>query len=86
MIDFLSGAVTLTYIIAAAFFTRFWRRTSDRLFLTFALAFALFAVYQWLVFVLGVADERGNYAYMLRVLGFLLILGGIIDKNLRRGR
>jgi hypothetical protein len=34
------------------------------------------------VFALGVGDERQNYAYILRVLGFVLILVAIIDKNL----
>ena len=58
------------------------RRTSDRLFLNFALAFALLAVNQLLVFALGVGDERGNYAYILRVLGFVLILIAIVDKNI----
>jgi hypothetical protein len=36
------------------------------------------ALAQWL----GAADERVSYTYMLRVLGFVLILGAIIDKNL----
>lgn len=88
MVDFLSGAVTLTYIVAAAYFVRFWRRTAERLFLGFACAFVLFALYQWLLFMLGAADERGNYAYLLRVIGFLVILAAIIDKNLsaKRGK
>jgi hypothetical protein len=82
MIEFLAGAVTLAYIIASLHFVQFWRRTSDRLFLNFALAFALLAVNQLLVFALGVGDERGNYAYILRVLGFVLILIAIVDKNI----
>jgi hypothetical protein len=85
MIDFLSGAVTLAYIVAAFCFLRFWQRTHDRLFLSFALAFGLFALNQLAVFLIGAADERGNYAYALRVLGFVLILVAIVDKNLRAG-
>ncbi|HEV7800106.1 MAG TPA: DUF5985 family protein [Burkholderiales bacterium] len=81
MIDFLSGAVTLAYVVATLYFVHFWRRTSDRLFLAFALAFALLALNQVTVFTLGVDDERYNYAYILRVLGFVLILVAIIDKN-----
>ena len=46
-----------------------------------ALAFSLFALNQFVVWVLGAADERGNYAYVLRVLGFVLILVAIVDKN-----
>ena len=85
MIDFLSGAVTLTYIVAALYFYNFWKRAADRLFLAFAVAFALLAVNQIVLFALGTADERGNYAYVLRVLAFILILVAIIEKNVSRG-
>lgn len=81
MIDFLSGAVTLSYLLAVVYFLRFWRRTSDRLFLIFAIAFGLFAVNQAALFAFDVADERSNYFFILRVLGFMLILFAILDKN-----
>ena len=84
MIEFLAGAVTLGFVVAAVFFLRFWRRTSDRLFLLFAIAFALLALNQGLAQWLGAADERVGYTYLLRVLGFVLILAGIVDKNLAR--
>jgi uncharacterized membrane protein YccC len=86
VIDFLSGAVTLAYIVASTYFVQFWRRTADRLFLAFALAFALLALNQVTVFLLGTEDERYNYAYILRVLGFVLILLAIVDKNLSARR
>ena len=44
LVDYLAGAVTLGFFVAAAFFLRFWRRTHDRLFLAFAAAFVLLAV------------------------------------------
>ena len=81
MIDFLAGAATLGYCAAAVFFLRFWRKTADRLFLAFAAAFLLLAVNQVLAAVLEFGDERTPYVYTLRVLGFLLILWAIIDKN-----
>ena len=84
MIEFLSGAVTLGFVIAALFFLRFWRRTADRLFLAFAVAFALLALNQALAQWLGAADERVGYTYLLRVLGFVLILAAIVDKNVSR--
>lgn len=86
MIDFLSGAVTLAYVVGCTYFVQFWKRTGDRLFLAFALAFALLALNQLAVFVMGVDDERFNYAYILRVLGFVLILLAIIDKNVSARR
>ena len=87
MIEFLSGAVSFGCFIAAVFFLRFWRKTADRLFLAFAVAFFLLALNQALAQWLGAADERVGYTYLLRVIGFLLILAGIVDKNLsnRRG-
>ena len=85
MIEFMSGAVTMGFLVAAIFFLRFWRRTSDRLFLSFALAFALLALNQGLAQWLGAADERVSYTYLLRVLGFVLILFAIVDKNFSKG-
>jgi len=82
MIQFLEGAVTMCYIIAAVHFLRFWHKTSDRLFLSFASAFVLFALNQFIVSSLWAADERNSYAYILRILGFLLILLAILEKNL----
>jgi len=86
MIDFLSGAVTIGYVLAALFFVRFWRRTADRLFLAFAIAFGLLALNQLLAAWLGAADERVGYTYLLRVIGFVLILFAIVDKNISRRR
>ncbi len=82
MIEFLAGAVTLAYVVSGAYFLRFWRKTRDRLFLNFAFAFWLLAINQTVVSTLGAADERSGYAYILRVLGFTLILLAIVDKNL----
>jgi hypothetical protein len=81
MLDFFAGALTFGYAIAAVHFYHFWNRTADRLFLSFAMAFVLLALNQLVVFAIGANDDRGNYAYILRVLGFGLILLAIIDKN-----
>jgi small-conductance mechanosensitive channel len=86
MIEFMSGAITLGFLVAAVFFLRFWRRTSDRLFLAFAIGFFLLALNQAIAQWLGAADERVGYAYLLRVVGFVIILAAIVDKNLSRGR
>ena len=88
MIEFLSGAVAMGYFVSALFFLRFWQKSRDRLFLAFAIAFSLFTLNQCLAVWLGAGDERIGYTYMLRVLGFVLILAAILDKNLspRRDR
>lgn len=80
--DFLSGALMLSFLVATAYFVRFWRRTGDRLFAFFAAAFALLALNQLALFLLGTEDEMRGYAYVLRVSGFVLILIGILGKNI----
>jgi hypothetical protein len=85
MIDFLSGAVTLGYLVGAGFFARFWRRTADRFFAWFALAFALLALHHGVSFAYSVVSESSGF-YALRVLAYLIILCAIIDKNLAARR
>ena len=84
MIEFLSGAVTAGYLVAAGFFWRFFRRTHDRLFAAFMVAFVLFALNQALVGLFHVATEPESLVYVLRILGFMVILGAVLDKNVRR--
>lgn len=84
MIEFLSGALVLAFVVAGLHFLNFWRLTSDRLFLHFAVAFWLFALNEIIVSVPlpHVADEMSGYEYVLRVLGFVLILIAIAGQNL----
>jgi hypothetical protein len=86
LISFLGGAVTLGFMVAAVFFLRFWCRTKDRLFIAFAVAFALLGLNQLAATFLEIGDEATVYAYALRVLGFVLILGAMVDKNLASRR
>jgi hypothetical protein len=78
---FLSGAVTFGYLIGAVFFVRFWRKTSERLFLMFALAFSLLSLNQFLAHWLEVSNEPQSFIYGIRVLAFILIIVAIVDKN-----
>lgn len=81
IVDFLSGALMLAFLVAAAHFVRFWQRTSDRLFLSFAVAFALLALNQLALFIMGAEDELQGYVYVLRVSAFAIIVIGILGKN-----
>lgn len=81
MIDFLSGAVTVGYLVAAGFFLRYWRKSGDRLFAAFSAAFLLFALNQLLAAALLVVVEPVSLVYALRVLGFVIIIAAIVDKN-----
>jgi hypothetical protein len=85
-VAYIGGAVTAGYLVSGMFFLRFWRKTNDRLFLAFAIAFVLLAVNQGLAAFLAAGDENIVYAYALRVLGFVLILAAIVDKNVSARR
>ncbi len=78
---FLSGAITLGFLFAGLFFLRFWRRTSDGLFLAFALAFWLLGLNQALLAFSHVPVEERTWLYLLRLAAFALILIAIVFKN-----
>jgi hypothetical protein len=84
VIELLSGALIFAYAIAGVHFLQFRRRTGDRFFGHFAVAFWLFALNQLAVSAPTVTDETGGYFYLLRVLGFAIILIAIVDKNVSR--
>jgi hypothetical protein len=78
------GATAMASAMAGLFFLRFWMRTHDRLFVIFAIAFWLMSL-NWLCVALVRRDEATVAPlYILRLLAFLLILIGIIDKNRSR--
>jgi hypothetical protein len=80
---FLSGAVTLGFAVIGLFFLRFWRRTGDRLFVAFSVAFWLLGLNQALLVLPNVRDEERSWLYLLRLLAFALILLAVWQKNRR---
>ncbi len=90
--QFLLGAVVVACLAAGLFFLRFWRRTRDRLFATFAVAFWVLGLNWAVLACLQVArpeqpdevDEVRTALYVVRLLAFLLILAAVIDKNRNR--
>lgn len=84
ILGFFGGALTLGFLVASLFFLRFWRRTRDPLFMTFAAAFALLAVNQALPVVFNIPREDQSMVYLLRLAAFGLIIWAILRKNLRR--
>jgi hypothetical protein len=79
--DFLSGAVTLGFLVCALFFLRFWRRTRDGLFLAFATAFLLLGFGQALLALANIPQEERSSLYLIRLLAFSVILLAIFRKN-----
>ena len=82
--DFLSGAITIGFIVAGLFFLRFWKRTRDLLFVAFALAFWLLGLNQALLTFTNIPVEERSWLYLLRLAAFALILVSIWRKN-RKG-
>lgn len=84
MAAFWAGMITTGFLVIGLFFLRFWRRTGDRLFLAFAVAFWLFAANQALVALAGIPREEQSWIYLLRLAGFAVLLVAIVGKNVGR--
>ena len=84
LLAFLSGAVTMGFVVSGLFFLRFWKKTRDPLFLAFALAFWLLGLTQALLALANIPVEERSWLYLIRLAAFSLILLSIWRKN-RRG-
>jgi hypothetical protein len=82
--DFLAGLVSGGFFVAALFFLRFWRQTGEKLFASFAAAFALLGIAQSLLSISGVPVEERSWIYLIRLSAFLLILIAVYRKNRER--
>ena len=86
MRQFIWGLLTMETGVAALFFVRYWRVTGDRLFLFFALAFVAMSV-NWIgLSSIDPTLEPQHLIYLARLLAFVLIIIGIVDKNRRSRR
>lgn len=76
----IQGANVMACAGIATFFVKSWRRTGDRFFLLFALAFGTFAVNRA---ALALSQERDEALgqYLVRLAAFLLIALAIVLKN-----
>jgi hypothetical protein len=83
VLPFLAGAVAFGFFLAGLFFLRFWKRTGEPLFLSFAIAFVLFGVGQCAIMIAANYFEERSWAYLPRLAGFLLIIFAIARKNRR---
>lgn len=70
-------------VVIGLLFLRFWKKTRDRLFFFFALAFWLLGV-NWLSLAVVDRDEPQTALYAVRLLAFALIIIGIWIKNRQR--
>ena len=84
---FLLGVLTMCAVSIGLFFVRFWRASGDRLFLAFAVSFMLLGT-SWAA-VAAMPPGRQSSAetwwqvYLLRLAAYVVLIGGIWDKNRR---
>lgn len=79
--EFMAGASAVASLAIASFFLRFWRDTRDRLFIIFAVAFAVFAINNGVLSALGEDSDARTVVYLVRAIAFGLIAAAIVDKN-----
>lgn len=78
---FVSGLLAAGYLTIGLFFARFYRKTRDRLFLLFAIAFSVLFLQRVATVVTAEWIENTTWLFGLRLLAFVIILVAIIDKN-----
>ena len=81
MLLFLAGAIMLGFWAAGLFFYSFYRKTGDRLFLTFAFSFWLLSFERIVLAAFEGLNEHAAYAYLLRLIAYSLIIYAVIEKN-----
>jgi len=85
VLQFLYGGICIMCIAIAAFFGHQWRAQSERLLLWFAVAFLAFAASWGVHLAYATSSETGANVYIFRLIGFIAIGIGIVEKN-RRAR
>ncbi|MDI1312283.1 DUF5985 family protein [Prosthecobacter sp.] len=81
--QYLDGAATISQLVIALFFVRFWKGTGDRLFLFFAGAFFFLMLERIVRAVMEAQTEWAPYVYTIRLAAFVLIIVAVVDKNRR---
>ena len=84
MIAVFYGAFAAGFLVAAAFFLKFWSRTRAPLLLIFSAAFALLGISYGLLGANQPLNEEQNWIYFIRLSAFVLIIVGIVWTNLRK--
>ena len=80
----LHGAMGMGTLTIGLFFLRFFRERRDTLFLLFGVAFWLFALNHVVLAFVDAAAESTVGAYIIRLVGFALIMAAIVLKNRER--
>jgi hypothetical protein len=83
VLQFLYGGLTTMCGAIGLFFVRYWWLQRDRFYLWFAVAFWSMGLSWGVHLIFATSAETGPNVYVFRVVGFLLIIAAIVDKNRR---
>jgi hypothetical protein len=83
---FFNGASMMASLVAAIFFTKFWRTSGDRFFSIFALAFYILGLERIALMLSHGLAEADPSVYLFRCLGFSLLIFAVVEKNRQRNR
>jgi uncharacterized protein DUF5985 len=78
----MQGAIAMGYLVVMLFFINYYRQTHQRLFFFFSAGFGVLAIHRTM-FALTAVDLA---SFSLRLLGYLLILVGILAQGRRIAR
>jgi hypothetical protein len=82
--DLLTAMTAMASFGVAVFFLRYWHQARERLFLYFALGFALLGANWTILSALSATQGPRHLVYLIRLFGFVLIIVGVVDKNRAR--
>jgi uncharacterized membrane protein HdeD (DUF308 family) len=78
---FLLGVIAAACVTAGVFFLKFWKETSDTLFLAFAAFFLIEALIRVALLFFAKPNEGSPWVYLVRLAALLWILLAILRKN-----
>jgi hypothetical protein len=91
LISFLSGIYMISFAASSLFFLKFYKSTGERLFKYFSFACFMLAVERIALFFIEnpfpsiptPVSESESWVYFFRLIGFLVIVYAIVEKNRR---
>jgi hypothetical protein len=83
----LYGFIVAEQLFLAVCFYRFWRSTREAIFALFTAGFLVMAIHRTMLAFTVTGElglEQQTSVYLWRLLAYLLILAGVVTKNLQR--
>lgn len=84
LIPFLQAVSAALGWVSGLIFLRFWRQSRDLLFAFFGAGFLVMSLSWALLAIVSPTGEARPYIFSIRLLAFLLIIAGMIQKNRSR--